>query len=183
MTHWYPTHWYGSDTSETPVALTTDDLAADYNLLDDVDDVLTAATIDGATAFTAVSWATSDRQARQVQQAKSSPLACIVYDRKELDQTLTDNEYGALIRCHIRVAVWKNTSLSQKTRIQELQKYVNAAQRAILESPPTNSEDWGGAHSFHHRIEFGSPALDVNQTDPWAVATIPLTIAYRMSLA
>lgn len=153
----------------------------DWEIIDDIDDALTNATLSGVAVFNQVT-VSSDLEEARSRDFKASSLAIIVYRKTEQfwlpEEVAGEQKHGCVVSADILVAGKSNTVSG---RLQEAMRLKNIAINAVEGSAPTNAEGFGDENVYHKNIEWGEPTLDVPEKQPWAVAIQPVEIAFVLA--
>ena len=150
----------------------------DWEVVDDVKEALEKAAVSGVAVFERVSVTASEQQAEEVEYAES-PIAIVRYaDTAQL--WLADGEYGCFVSLVIHVAAKKAT---EGERIEEGLRLKNAVVNAIETDPPANASGWGGEGQYHKNIEWGTPAIDAREREPWVRVNIPVEVGFKLASA
>ena len=91
---------------------------------------------------------------------------------------IPDLEVGCLLHLLVMVAT-KGDEATLRSR--NLTKRLNAVRNALNTNIPSNANGFGegGDGEYHPRIRIDTPERDENAEDPWAIAWMPVDIAYR----
>lgn len=158
-----------------PITITVTN--ADWSVLSDLKQALVDAQISSAAVFSQVQ-VTTTRKKADSKSFTASPLAVVQYLGTD-ESTPDDTRLGLAVRVEILLASKASASIStEDQRSQEALRLVNAAKNAIEARPPTLSCGFAG---HIRRVEWGSPDIDTGSTDPWIVATLPLTVAVPLA--
>jgi len=150
----------------------------DDTILQALDTTLTAATVSGAALFAQVAHAGSIEEAKQVKFTKS-PTVVLIYQGTE-DHKSTDLIWGQVCKVDLILAAKDTTAALRRTAITRL---LAGAKDAIATDPPSDARAFGEGETLHRRLEWESPSLDLITNQPWAVAVLPLRVAYVVSTA
>jgi hypothetical protein len=58
---------------------------------------------------------------------------------------------------------------------------VNAARNAIEANPPAAARYWGDRSHWLSRLAWSPAAIDTAERPPWALASLPLAVAYTLA--
>ena len=105
-----------------------------------------------------------------------SPIASVSYATTDT-HNIPDQEVGCVLRCEVLVAVKADTPA---LRSRELTRCVNSARNALESNIPSTANGFGedGDGEYHPRLRVGTPER-VEAEDPWAIAWLPVEVAYR----
>ena len=104
-----------------------------------------------------------------------SPVAGIVYKDTQ-ENPLPDLAVGSIMQCNIIIAA---RAATRDALVTELLRLKNLVENGLETSVPTDAAGWGtGADKYHRRLEWGEPAFDVNEREPWGLCTLPLEVAF-----
>ncbi|HUU93975.1 MAG TPA: hypothetical protein VM238_22510 [Phycisphaerae bacterium] len=146
----------------------------DDAILTALDTTLTAARETGiGLLFAQVVSAGSVEEAKQTL-LKESATAVLVY-ASTTDHKISDLEWGQLCHVDIVLAVKANTQALRQTAITRL---IAGTKTAVETDQPSDTAGFLSEGDFHRRLEWGEPSLDLLTNLPWAVAVLPLSVAY-----
>ena len=69
----------------------------------------------------------------------------------------------------------------EPTRLQQALRLVNAARNAIEADPPAAARYWGDTNHWLSRLAWSPAAIDTAERPPWALASLPLAVAYTLA--
>ena len=147
----------------------------DDTILANILATLQGVTVDGQAVFEQVTICHSREQAHETE-FTDSPIAAIVCETTDV-YLIAGLEEGCVIRADILVAVSGGTPT---VRNRDLTRAINAARNVLNTSIPTLAHgfpDAGG--DYHPRLMLGTPERENDPDDPWAMAWLPLEVAYR----
>ena len=149
---------------------------ADETILTAIRTTLENATIDGEGVFQRVAMFGSRDEAED-KGFTASPIAALVYEATETHD-VPDQNVGCVLRATVMVAA---KEAAPALRSRELTRLISAARNALHDSPPAGSNGFaeGDGDEYHPRIRIDTPQRDENPTDPWAIAWLPVEVAYR----
>ena len=156
----------------------------DWELIEDVTDALSAATIDGAAVFAAVRVTSGEPDFEQVQ-LRESPVAVVQYETST-DEPGVGGERNCQIELtvHLAVQVEGDDGIDESARIQEILRLLNAAKNAIHAAPPSDAKAVGSDGDDYARdIDWREPEIEATENKPWAFASIGLSFGYRLASA
>ena len=155
-------------------------------ILASIDTVLTAATSSGAgTEY----FAKVERSAGQAELEQTrftdSPLAIIRYDHTE-DYDTYDEVKGKVLFAEIVIAASSEVtggtrSVGSETMLTEITRLVNIVINAINTTKPTGSEAFSADGALYKRVTFRDAEIDTESNAPWAIAFLPIEVAYVIS--
>jgi hypothetical protein len=148
----------------------------EWCILSAVRDALSAAEVDGAAVFQAVSVTTSDQQARETQLA-TSPVAVVRYVATAEDDS-PQGLRGCTVCLEILVAARAD---SEAQRLEQALRLKNAAVNAVEAAPPPDARAWGDDNHYQKKLRWGRPQIDATEHSPWALARIPLDVGFLLS--
>ena len=149
----------------------------DWEIIEDIDEALTAATISAVTVFKQVTATTSDPQAKQAQFTGAHPLVILLYETTTEDDCAEDVRSGA-VRLTLIVATKADPARDESARLKEILRLKNAAMNAVEGTAPSDASAWAAEASTHEAIEWGEPVIDITEAAPWIVCRLPLEIGY-----
>jgi len=151
---------------------------ADDSILTTIKATLEDATIDGEGLFDRVA-VFGSRDEAEDKSFTASPIAALVYEATETHD-LPDQNVGCVLHATVMVAAKEATPA---LRSRELARLINAARNALHDSPPAGANGFseGDGGEYHPRIRIDGPRRDENATDPWAIAWLPVEVAYRVA--
>jgi len=134
------------------------------------------ATIDGRKVFERVA-VVGSRDEAEAKCFTASPTAALVYEATETHD-VPDQTVGCVLHAMVMVAAKGATSTQQS---RELTRLINAARNVLHDAPPADANGFaeGPGGEYHPRIRVARPQPDENPTDPWAIAWLPVEVAYR----
>ena len=150
---------------------------AEWEILDDLKDALEEALELGTRIFESVEILVAEPEIADTRYVKATS-ASIIYNSTEENQ-YTDGGLACTMNAVIRVVGRGNTA---ESRIQTVLKLVNAAKLAINDDPPDNARAIGETDTtdFHELFSWGEVTIqDGDSRQPWAVADLPITIAFE----
>ncbi len=155
----------------------------DWELIEDVTDALSAATIDGAAVFAAVRVTSGEPDFEQVQ-LRESPVAVVRYETSA-DEPGVDGERNCQLDLTVHLAVQiEGAGIDESDRIKEILRLLNAAKNAIHADPPTDAIAVGSDGDDYARdIDWAEPEIEATENKPWAFASIGLSFGYRLTSA
>ena len=136
---------------------------------------LSGATVGGNNLFAQVRHAGSPEEARQKYlTAGASATAVVVYTGTD-EYRIFDLKWGMVCDIDLILAVKDTSPALRKTAITRL---INGAKNAVAAGPPAIAKAFGADGELHRRLEWADPSLDLLTNQPWAIAVLPLRIAY-----
>ena len=152
----------------------------EWEIIEDVQDALKAATITGRKVFPTVTASTRIPQFEEAQYKNPDPIACVMYIETEENHS-PENSRGCAITMNILVAVKVAPKLDESDRLKEALRLKNAAMNAVEASPPSDAHTWGDGDYYKRKLEWDTPAIELGEADPWITVTIPLAASYLLS--
>ncbi len=152
----------------------------DWEIIEDLDDALTAATIAGDKVFKSVTVASSDEQAKEVQFKGVWPRVIILYTGTTENESPEDYR-GCAVAVQLMVATKVARSTDESARVKEALRLINAVKNAIETTPPAAAIYWGDGDYWHDKLQWDSPELDTTEKQFWTAATIPLEVGYLLT--
>lgn len=139
---------------------------------------LEKATIDGDAVFARVT-VFGSRDEGEDKEFTASPIAAVIYEATDT-YDIPDLNVGCVLRATVMVAAKEDTPA---LRSRELTRLISAARNALHTSPPAgaNAFSEGNGGQWHPRIRIDTPQRDEKPTDPWAIAWLPVEVAYRVA--
>ena len=156
----------------------------DWEIIEDVTDALTAATIDGDAVFAAVRVTSGEPDFEQVQ-VRESPIVVVQYETSA-DEPGLDGERNCQIdlTVHLAVQVEGDDGIDESDRIKEILRLVNAAKNAVHAGLPSDALAVGSdGDDYARKIDWGEPEIEATENKPWAFASIALSFGYRLASA
>ncbi len=154
----------------------------DWEIIEDLDDALTAATIDDVAVFSSVTVTGSLDQAKEAQFAGEFPKVIVRYAGTSEGESPENVRYCA-VALELMVTTKSSGGADEAARVQEILRLVNAAKNAVEANPPANACYWGDSNYWHNKLQWGRPKLDTTDNQPWITAVIPLEISYTLNSA
>ena len=162
----------------------------EWAIIGAVDTALTAVTIGSTLVFSSVTVTTSDTQAEECQFDRH-PVCIIRYIGTEEDASV-DETRNCLLSAEIIIAtkVDRTDARDEAARLQEILRLVNAVKNAVegitlaagsntlrdAATPAATDDNW-----HQYQLVWGSPEIDTETHDPWAVARLPVEITFGLS--
>jgi hypothetical protein len=150
----------------------------DWSIIQDLRSALAAATFLGQPLFEHVAVTTCPRQARQAQLAGSGPRAVVRYTGTH-EAPPGEGVVGCTVAVELLLAV--KAGSDESVRLEQALRLVNAARNAIEASPPAASKYWGDRTHWLARLAWSPALIDTAERPPWALASLPLAVAYTLS--
>jgi len=152
----------------------------EWDVISDLSDALTDATLSGVTIFKQVHTTTSAEYAKGGEFTGSAPIAWVIFENR------TENEGPEnVLWCQVSVTImvaWQDKDAdTDAEKLENILYYINAAINAIQADPPDDASAGGDTDHYQRALEWGEPELDLTEKDPWAVATIPLTVGFVLN--
>ena len=155
----------------------------DSDIIAELQATLQKATVNGLPGFLASGASFKDvpilgsRAEADETQFVGTPIAAIVYLATDT-HNIPDQCVGCVFRCEVMVAVKGDTAAE---RTKELSNKINTARNALNDDIPSDANGFGEGEGgdYHPRLEIGTPERDDEAEDPWAIAWMPVAIAYR----
>ena len=150
----------------------------DDTILTALKTTLANATIDGDAVFAEVT-VFGSRDEAEDRRLTASPAAAVIYETTDTCD-VPDLNVGCVLRALVMVAVKEDTPT---LRSRELTRHINAARNALHTSPPPSANGFAEADAgdWHPRIRLRTPQRDDEAQDPWAIAWLPVEVAYRVA--
>ena len=152
----------------------------EWEIIEDLQDALKAATITGQKAFPTVTASTRIPQFEEAQYKNPDPVACVMYNETEENHS-PENSRGCAVSVNILVATKVNPKIDESDRLKEALRLMNAAKNAVEATPPSDAHTWGDGDYYQRELEWDTPAIDLTESDPWITVTIPLAASYLLS--
>lgn len=151
---------------------------ADETILAALQATLQDVTIDGRRLFERVALPGSRAEAED-RNFTASPTAAVIYEATDT-YDVPDLNVGCVLRATVMVAATEDTPA---LRSGELTRLLGAARNALHTSPPAGANGFAepGGGDYHPRIRIDTPDRDEKATDPWAIAWLPVEVAYRVA--
>ena len=157
----------------------------DWEILDDIREALANATLDtasGEAVFARVELTTDAPESVERDYGPGADTIAVVRYVGTTQERITDGQYGCVVRAEITVA---GKGTSRAARIQEALRLKNGAINAVEGSPPADLAGWSVAEgeAGTYKLTWGEPTIDAESRQPWAVAVIPLEVAFVVTSA
>ena len=149
----------------------------EYEIIDDLSDAVTDATIDDAAVFQVVDLSTSEDQAREVQLKGETPRCIILYQGSTQDTAPED-----LLNCVLSVTFFIATKSTgtQAVKLREILRLVNAVKNAVSSDPPADAHTVAHQDFYHEKFVWTDPTIDTTEKDPWVAAMLPLEVGFSL---
>lgn len=149
----------------------------DWSIIQDLRDTLASATFLGLPLFEHVAVTTCPRQARQVQLAGAGPRAVVRYVGTH-EAPAGEGVLGCTVAVELLLAA--KAGGDEALRLEQALRLVNAARNAIETDPPAAARYWGDRTHWLSRLAWSPAAIDTAERPPWALAAVPLAVAYTL---
>ena len=149
----------------------------DWEIIEDLDDALTAVTLDGDKVFQSVTIATSRGQARDVQLRGGAPRVIIRYVGTTENESPEDWR-GCAVAVEFLIAAKVTRAADEHARIKEILRLVNVVKNTVETTPPADAVYWGDRDYWHAKLQWGIPEIDTRERQFWTVAMLPLEVSY-----
>ena len=155
----------------------------DWEIIEDVTDALTAATIEDAAMFAAVRVTSGEPDFEQVQ-LRESPVAVVQYETST-DEPGVDGERNCEINLTVHLAVQvEGGGIDESDRIKEILRLINATKNAVHATLPEDALSVGSdGDDYARQIDWAEPEIEATENKPWAFASIGLSFGYRLTSA
>jgi len=135
---------------------------------------LSGATVNGVRIFESVAVYESRAEATD-KRFTGSPVAGLVYVETDT-YDIPDLEVGCVLNCDVLVAVKGDTPTQRR---QLLTGKVAAVRNILDTSIPSDASGFPAGGDYYDRMTVGTPERDESAREPWAVAWLPVSVAYR----
>ncbi len=151
----------------------------DYEIIEDVQDALIAATVSAVALFDSVTMAMTRQQVDETRFKGAGPNCSILYNTTVEDSPSPEEQVGLFVRVTLILARKESISgADQKVRVENLLKIVNGTKNAVHAGTLTDAAGWADGDYVHRKIEWGDPTLTVAAEGQWSAAEMSLEVSY-----